>query len=215
MQTFKNAMRANGSVPPLEFLPRFLLAYRSTPHATTNATPAFLLTGRQLRTRLSLVQPDVRSVVEHRQQAQAVPTRSHGLRTFVSGDSVITRDYRVNAKTPWVPGVIKKPLGSVHYAVEVCPGTEWRRHVDQIRHAGALPSAVGEEVTATANRVSSSLPDDKSEDVSPYFVQGNLKDISKDISDDVSSPSQNNSDDTLAEVIPTPRTSQRIHNKAR
>ena len=38
---------------------RFLLNYRTTPQGTTGIPPAQLLMGRQLRTRLDLVIPDV------------------------------------------------------------------------------------------------------------------------------------------------------------
>ena len=38
---------------------RFLLTYRSVPHATTALSPAQLLLGRNIRTRLDLIKPDV------------------------------------------------------------------------------------------------------------------------------------------------------------
>ena len=37
----------------------FLFRYRTTPHSTTGTTPAELLMKRRLRTRLSLVKPDL------------------------------------------------------------------------------------------------------------------------------------------------------------
>ena len=45
-----------------EELPKFLLAYRSTPQLTTGATPAFLMFGRELKTKL----PEMRGE-RHRQ----------------------------------------------------------------------------------------------------------------------------------------------------
>lgn len=45
----------------------FLLRYRTTPHSTTGATPAELLMRRRLRTRLTLVKPDLAKTVESKQ----------------------------------------------------------------------------------------------------------------------------------------------------
>ena len=42
-------------------LARVLYHYRTTPHTTTGRTPAELLMGRKLRTRLDLLQPDLRT----------------------------------------------------------------------------------------------------------------------------------------------------------
>ncbi|XP_065192451.1 uncharacterized protein K02A2.6-like [Sycon ciliatum] len=38
VHTMKQALKSHSDTAPLEFLPRFLLSYRTTPHATTNAT---------------------------------------------------------------------------------------------------------------------------------------------------------------------------------
>ena len=40
-------------------LDRFLLAYQSAPHATTSLSPAHLLLGRNVKTRLDLIKPEV------------------------------------------------------------------------------------------------------------------------------------------------------------
>ena len=48
----------------------FLLRYHTTPHSTTGATPAELLMRRLLRTRQSLVKPDLVQVVESKQSTQ-------------------------------------------------------------------------------------------------------------------------------------------------
>ena len=41
----------------------FMLRYRTTPHSTTGGTPAELLMRRRLRTRLSLVKPDLTQAI--------------------------------------------------------------------------------------------------------------------------------------------------------
>jgi hypothetical protein len=59
VQRFKQSMRAmKGESSDLhKKLANFLLVYRNTPHSITNETPAKLLMGRQLRTRLNLIKP--------------------------------------------------------------------------------------------------------------------------------------------------------------
>ena len=53
VQSFKRAMLTN--LPMEQRLETFLLQYRTTVHATTNATPCMLLFNRQSRTRLDLL----------------------------------------------------------------------------------------------------------------------------------------------------------------
>ena len=61
VQTFKQALRSmhQSSKPVKEKLAKFLIAYRNTPHSTTSVSPAQLLLGRPLRTRLDLVKPNL------------------------------------------------------------------------------------------------------------------------------------------------------------
>ena len=61
VQTFKQALRSmfQSSKPVKEKLTKFLIAYRNTPHSTTGESPAQLLLGRPLRTRLDLVKPNL------------------------------------------------------------------------------------------------------------------------------------------------------------
>ncbi|PFX22695.1 Retrovirus-related Pol polyprotein [Stylophora pistillata] len=60
VQSFKKGVKADKSSRTLQHkLDRFLLAYRSAPHATTELSPAQLLLGRNVKTRLDLIKPDV------------------------------------------------------------------------------------------------------------------------------------------------------------
>lgn len=71
VQTFKQAlkqMQPEGSLQSR--LSRFLFKYNITPHTTTGIAPSELLMGRQLRSRLSLLYPDVASTVDHKQNVQ-------------------------------------------------------------------------------------------------------------------------------------------------
>ena len=73
VQNFKYAMESSADDPASSIQRRiqnFLLSYRSTPHATTGSSPAKLFLQRELRTRLSLVTPDIGSRVASQQLRQ-------------------------------------------------------------------------------------------------------------------------------------------------
>ncbi|XP_033729473.1 uncharacterized protein K02A2.6-like [Pecten maximus] len=137
VQTFKQAMKASrkdgGTLN--KKLSNFLLAYRSTPHTTTNETPAHLFLGRSLQTRLSLVTLNTRRTVQQKQEQMMDENRSS--RQFNEGETVQVRDYRHSGRK-WIPGSIDSKSGPLSYRVNVGCGAVWRRHADQIVK-GQLP----------------------------------------------------------------------------
>ena len=95
VQTFKQAMKSaltdGGSLN--QKITCFLLQYRNAVHATTNESPAKLLLGRELRSRLDLIKPNTRDTVEKKQfESFTEPKRSQ----FSEGEKVMVRDYREN-----------------------------------------------------------------------------------------------------------------------
>lgn len=111
---------------------RYLLVYHNTPHCTTGESPARLLQGRSLRTRLDAVRPDHRNV---RQETGAEPV----VRNFQPGELVWYRDFsRVGSK--WLSGEVMDQLGKCNYSVRTGDGSPVHRHVDQMRKrlSGAL-----------------------------------------------------------------------------
>ena len=112
----------------------FLLVYRNTPHSTTNETPAKHFLGRNLRTRLSLIKPDIQiNVSRHQMNTTFQEKRTKNSRYFDDGQSVIARDYKGKGNK-WTYGIIKEREGPLMYKVEIEPGTIiWRRHIDQLR----------------------------------------------------------------------------------
>ena len=105
----------------------FLREYRSTPHSTTGRTPAELMLGRQFRTRLSLLQPDLPHVEKKQQLAKPVRPAK-----FSNGDHVFIRNYGVNRRVKWVPGRVTSSVGTRMFNVQCADGVH-RRHVDQMR----------------------------------------------------------------------------------
>jgi hypothetical protein len=108
---------------------RYMLVYRNTPHCTTGETPAMLLMGRRLRTRLDLLYPSVKSHVEKKQQDMAARSSARGCRTFVEGESVLVRNF---TGEKWIHGKIEEVLGFKHYQVKLADGQIVKRHVDQL-----------------------------------------------------------------------------------
>ncbi|XP_049865049.1 uncharacterized protein K02A2.6-like [Pectinophora gossypiella] len=112
-------------------LNRYLLMYRNTEHSTTGVSPAKLLQGRSLRTRLDCLKPERDC---HVQAAQRRQERAVGgvVREFKEGAGIWYRSYRPG-KDKWLAGKIVKKLGSTNYELETSEGTNIHRHVDQIR----------------------------------------------------------------------------------
>ena len=121
VQTFKEGMRKMSG--PLETrLAKFLFHYRITPQTSTGVSPAQMLFGRPLRSRLDLVFPDVGTRI----QKEPDPGR---VRTFLVSDRVWCRDF---TRGKWIPGEISKTTGPLSYEVQLENGNVVRRHVDQL-----------------------------------------------------------------------------------
>ena len=129
VRTFKESMKTMKDEPGTlaDKLARFLLSYRTTPHTATGCTPAELLMGRRIRTRLDILHPDLSAKMSKKTKLGNHTTR----RNFLPGDPVIVRDYR-DRKCLWIIGVIQDRLGPVTYQVMV-GNLFWKRHVDQLR----------------------------------------------------------------------------------
>lgn len=128
VQTFKKALKKaksdGGDVH--QKLARFLLSYRTTPHVVTQETPTKMFLGREARTRLSQIRPDLGVKLQQKRAPKA-----DRVRRFDVGDHVRVLDFRVHSEK-WSEGVVTRILGPVTYKVAV-DGLVWKRHVDQIR----------------------------------------------------------------------------------
>lgn len=109
----KSAMKAAGDNFNLH---NFLMANRNTMQATTGRrSPAELLIGRPLRTRLDLLRTNLQEEVQQKQDYMTRNRRQRH-REFQERDKVLTRDYRGIDK--WQEGVIIEKLGEKHYKVQ-------------------------------------------------------------------------------------------------
>ncbi|XP_052271558.1 uncharacterized protein LOC127872267 [Dreissena polymorpha] len=136
--TFKQAMKASrkkgGTVN--QRLSNILLAYRTSPHSTTNETPAVLFMGRAFQTRLSLIKPNVEKRVL-REQEKMFANSKRPARTFMNGKQVCVY-HSSSSSNKWTSGSIVSQSGPLSYKVDVSLGTLWRRHTDKIS-CGTLP----------------------------------------------------------------------------
>ena len=116
VRTFKGYLRKmkHNSLTIDSKIVNFLLSYRTTPHSATKETPAKAMFGRELRTKFTLVHPNLSNEMEKRH-----PSRhsSHKLRSFEIGDPVEARDYR--SPNSWRRGAVVRKLGPVTYEVQV------------------------------------------------------------------------------------------------
>ena len=137
VRTFKQAMKAgkhDGQTQQHQ-LENFLFTYRTTPHATTGVTPCSLFLGRDLRTKLTLIQPDVERRVREKQAAQKHQHDQHAReRSFAIGQKVMVKNLRPGPA--WIPGEITKQLGPVTFSVLIRDGQTWKRHVDHLKALG-------------------------------------------------------------------------------
>ena len=131
VQSFKEGMKK--LTGPLETrLSQFLFAYRTTPQASTGKSPAALMFGRSLRTRLDLLFPNVAAEQVGKSQAQMMAKRGNRrVVSFKAGDLVYCRNFPSN-QPRWVSAEVLDKTGPLSYRLTIPDGGTIRRHVDHI-----------------------------------------------------------------------------------
>lgn len=102
-----------------------LLVYRKMIHPTTGQSPAMMMFGRQIRSRIDLMLP----------KNEVVSAKNYIVREFKVGDRVRVRDFLSADK--WKFGKIAEKVGKLRYAVRLDDGRCWERHIDHIVGVGA------------------------------------------------------------------------------
>jgi hypothetical protein len=132
VQVVKNGLTTNAHLPIAHRLSNFLLSYRSTPHTVTGVSPAELFLKRKLRTRFSLLKPDLSRFMGEKMEEQK---RHHDKgvkhREFQVGDPVRVKTHHGNV-CKWELGTIIKVCGPRNYLARVLGKTRYV-HVDHIR----------------------------------------------------------------------------------
>ena len=96
IQTLKESLKKSKTGSLETSISRFLFKNRITPHTTSGISPAELLMGRQLRSHLSLLHPDltIQDRVSNKQQRQKDYHDLHANKQlFTIGDTVFVRDF--------------------------------------------------------------------------------------------------------------------------
>ncbi|XP_047992691.1 uncharacterized protein K02A2.6-like [Leguminivora glycinivorella] len=115
-----------------EKLLNYLFVYRNTVHCTTGETPAKLMFGRELRTRLDLIIPtDSSNTADAEDNSIATAVCTHR-RIFQVNEKVWARWYSARKET-WELGIIKQKIGNKMFQVYVSKyDSLCIRHVDQL-----------------------------------------------------------------------------------
>ncbi|UYV65505.1 hypothetical protein LAZ67_3004542, partial [Cordylochernes scorpioides] len=109
---------------------KWVEAFPITPHETTKKTPSELFIGRSLRTRLSIIHPNLESRVKEQQARQMKYDYGSQKDEFGIDDLVWCRNFRGGDR--WIPGRIVGRIGSRVYTVLI-HGQVKSYHRDQIR----------------------------------------------------------------------------------
>ena len=137
VQSFKRAMKAEKRERTAQHkLDRFLLSYRNSPQATTGQSPAQLLLGRNIKSRLDLVKPSV----EREVNSKLIQNEYRPPKGFAKGQAIWFRNYHLGPK--WLVGTVEEQTGPVSYRVAT-PTRTHRLHADQMRsgpHPEGVPS---------------------------------------------------------------------------
>ena len=133
----KQVLEGNRARPMENRVADFLLRYRTTPHSTTGATPAELLMKRRLRTRVSLVKPDLTQEIENKQskQKQRKDLNNNKDRQFSENNIVWIRNTQAKGNiVRWILGRVVKVCGPRTYLVKTGHKTRYV-HTDHLIRA--------------------------------------------------------------------------------
>ena len=110
----------------------FLFTYRNTPQSVTEHSPAELMFGRKLKSRLDRFHPDLNKKVQTKQiSKRECHDRGTKLHELKIADNVYLKNFHKGEQ--WLPGVVCRVNGLVSYVVMLTDGRELKRHADHLR----------------------------------------------------------------------------------
>lgn len=132
VQTLKQGLRKLGTTNKniKRNLQKILFNYRLLPQQESGKSPAELMFGRNLNSRLNLIFPKTEQKIKKEE------TTSINLKQFKIGESVVVREY-LDKNIKWRFGKVTKKLGRLHYLVRLPNDRTWKRHVNQMRAVGS------------------------------------------------------------------------------
>ncbi len=133
-QIVKRGLKKIKVGPMTDRLAKILFNYRITPQNTTEVTPAKLLMGRELKSRLDLLRPNTEVKVDRKQYQQRV----QGEKRAMEREFMVGRNFRPGLL--WIGGRIIQVTGPVSYLIELDNGNIVRRHAEHIKNETYLIS---------------------------------------------------------------------------
>ena len=204
VQIIKKGLKKVTGGSMMSRIARVLTAYRVTPQSTTGVSPAELLQGRRIRTRLDLLKPNIAERVENQQMKHKVShDRSSRLTYFVKGETVYVQNFGTGQR--WMPAVVQEVTGPVSFLVKLQDGRLMRRHQDHLRKRipedtnveRPVPEGITDVLVDTVPGVS----------VAPNSTVGNGPDTqSSDVIEPLPDPTSNSAadHDTIIEPVSEP-----------
>ena len=149
VQTVKQGLRKLSEGSLSDQLSRFLFAYRNTPHGTTGVSPAQLMFGCPMCSRLDLLRPNLSASVLKKQEYQKQSHKNEKiLIQFEPGHKVYIKNFSGSGPR-WLPGTVSR-RGKVIYEVSTEDGITMKRHNNQLRGRVELPAVLQDTGPATS-----------------------------------------------------------------
>ena len=126
VQIVKKGLKKEISGTMEDRIAKLLMAYRTTPQSTTGVSPAELLLGRKIRTKLDMLKPNFNDYVEQQKNCHD-SNRTSGY----SIGEVYVRGFGTGPK--WLPATIEETTGPVSYLVRLEDQRLVRHHQVHLR----------------------------------------------------------------------------------
>lgn len=141
----KSSILSNDSKPINLKIMKYLFDYRNSIHTTTGLSPAELVFGRKLRSRLDLIAPPAPPVTsssqpsalsDHVRKQQCLQSESyngHNEQTYGEGQIVLYKKPIANKQHRWIKAVVIKRIGNVIYLIkDLVTSVTLKKHKNQL-----------------------------------------------------------------------------------